>query len=77
VPKANQNVTVPGEWILVLDMDPLPAAYMIIDGTLIADDTRDVNITANAIFIRAGNITAGSPSNPFQHQFTIQINANK
>jgi hypothetical protein len=50
---------------------------MIIDGTLVADDTRNVNITANAIFIRAGNITAGSSSDAFQHQFTIQINGHK
>jgi len=60
-----------------LDVDPAPAAYLIIDGTLVADDQRDVNITANAIFVRAGNITAGSPSTPFTSKFTIQINGHK
>jgi G8 domain len=51
--------------------------YLTIDGTLVADDTRDVYITARSIFIRAGNVTAGSPTTPFQHKFTIQINNTK
>lgn len=46
---------------------------MTIDGDVIADDTRDVNITAKSIHIRAGNVTAGSPGTPFTHKFTIQI----
>lgn len=61
----------------MLDIDPAPIDYFIIDGTLVADDTRDVYITARSIFIRAGNVTAGSPSTPFQHKFTIQINNTK
>ncbi len=50
---------------------------LTIDGTLIADDTRDVNITANFIHIRAGNISAGSKSSPFMHKLTIQVNGQK
>jgi hypothetical protein len=60
-----------------MDVDPAPLAYLIIDGDLVFDDTRNVNITANAIFIRAGNVTAGNPSVPFQHTFIIQINGLK
>jgi hypothetical protein len=77
VPAATENVTVNGNWTVLLDIDPAPANYLIIDGTLIADDTRDVNITARSIFIRAGNVTAGSPSTPFQHKFTIQVSNSK
>lgn len=77
VPAANENVTVNGNWTVLLDVDPAPANYLIIDGTLVADDTRDVNITARSIFIRAGNVTAGSPSAPFMHKFTIQISNTK
>jgi len=50
---------------------------LIIDGTLVVDDTRDVNITAKFIFIRAGNLTVGRSSLPFTHKFTIQLNGNK
>ena len=50
---------------------------MTIDGDVIADDTRDVNITAKSIHIRAGNLSAGSPSTPFLHKLTIQITNNR
>ena len=62
---------------MVLDIDPNPINYFVVDGTLIADDTRDVNITANSIHVRAGNITAGSAATPFMHNFVIQINGLK
>jgi hypothetical protein len=71
------NVTVNGNWTVLLDVDPAPANYLIIDGTLVADDLRDVYITARSIFIRAGNVSIGSLNNPFQHKFTMQINNTK
>lgn len=77
VPPAGANVTVNGNWTVLLDIDPNPADYLVIDGTVFADDTRDINITANSILIRAGNITAGSSSTPFLHKFTVQINGQK
>jgi hypothetical protein len=66
-----------GNWTVLLDIDPSPANYMVIDGTLIADDTRDVNITARSIFIRAGNVSIGTAANPFQHKFTMQVTNTK
>jgi hypothetical protein len=77
VPQAGDNVTVNGNWTVLLDIDPNPLNYLVVDGTLVADDSRNVNITANSIHIRAGNITAGSPGNPFLHNFTIQLNGKK
>lgn len=77
VPQAGDNVTVKGEWRLLLDVDPAPLNNLTIDGNLIADDTRDVNITANFIWIRAGNLSAGSSANPFTHKLTIQVNGQK
>lgn len=77
VPQPMDNVTINGNWTVLLDVDPAPLNYLIIDGTLIADDTRDVNVTARSIFIRAGNVTAGSPTNPFMHKLTIQVSNTK
>lgn len=77
VPKAGDNVTVNGNWTVKLNVDPAPLNYFVIDGDIIVDDTRNVNITANSIHIRAGSITAGTPTAPFQHNFTIQLNGNK
>ena len=66
-----------GNWTVILDVDPNPLNNFTIDGTLIADDTRDVTIIANFIHIRAGNFTAGSPGTPFMHKLTFQINGQK
>jgi hypothetical protein len=54
-------------------MDPRPANFMVIDGTLIADDSRDIKIPAKAIHIRAGNVSIGSANNPFNHKFIIEL----
>ena len=70
-------MTLNGNWTVILDVDPAPLDYFIIDGTLVADNSRNVNITANNIFIRAGNLTAGSSSSPFMWNLTIQVNGNK
>lgn len=77
LPQAGDNLTVNGNWTVILDVDPAYLNNLTVDGTLIADDTRDVNITANFIHIRAGNITAGSSKLPFLHNFTIQLNGQK
>lgn len=77
MPTAGQNVTVNGNWTLILDINPSTINFLIIDGTLIIPDDQDITITANSIFIRAGNLTAGSPSTPFTHQLKFQIIGSK
>ena len=62
---------------MLIDVDIPPLDHLLIDGVLIADDTRDVNITANWIHIRTGNLTAGSEHSPFLHKFVIQLNSRK
>lgn len=74
VPGFMEDVYVNANWTILLDMNPNPANFMLIDGTVIADDTRDIFITAHSMHIRAGNISAGNPSTPFTHKFVIQIN---
>ena len=77
VPQPGDNVTVNGNWTVLLDVDPSYLNNLTIDGTLVADDTRDINITANFIHIRAGNVTFGSAAKPFRHKVTFQINSLK
>ncbi len=77
LPQAGDNVTLNGNWTVILDIDPPALDYFIVDGDLIADDTRDINITANAIHIRAGKIEAGRSGYPFTHKYTIQLNGVK
>jgi hypothetical protein len=62
---------------MILDVDPSPLGKLTIDGDLIADDTRDVNLTAKFIHIRAGQFIAGTESQPFLHKLTIQLSNNR
>ena len=62
---AGDSVFIHGNWTMIIDVDIPALNEFVIDGQLIADDTRDVNITANWIHIRAGTLTAGSSSEPF------------
>jgi len=73
LPPAGADVVVNGNWTVLLDIDPNPLNNLTIDGTLVADDTRDVVVTANFIHIRAGNFTAGSTVNPFLHKLTFKV----
>lgn len=59
-----------------MDIDPAPIEFLIIDGDVIIQDV-DRNITCNSIWIRAGSLSAGNASVPFQNKLTIQINGNK
>ena len=61
----------------MLDVNPPPMEVFIVDGTLLVDDTFDINITAKAIHIRSGTLNVGTNGSPFQHKFVIQINGYK
>ena len=55
-----------------MDIDPAPLNNLTIDGTVIIGD-RNTLITAHFIYIRAGSLTAGNSSDPFQYNLTIKL----
>lgn len=77
MPLPGENVTVNGNWTIIMDVDPAPCGFMQIDGDVIIEDKEDRNITCGSIWIRAGSLKAGTASQPFTHQITIQINGLK
>lgn len=77
MPLPGENVTVNGNWTIIMDVDPAACGFMQIDGDVIIEDKADRNITCNSIWIRAGSLTAGSVDVPFTHQITIQLNGQK
>lgn len=77
MPVDGENVTIPGEWTIIMDVQPAVFETLIVNGDIILDDTIDINITADNIWIRAGSIKAGSKKEPFTHLLTFQINGNK
>lgn len=78
VPGPGDNVTIPAEWKVLLDIDhPAPINIFIINGTLIIPDSQsEVTIIANSIWVR-GTLKAGSPAKPFVNNFNIIINGSK
>ena len=60
LPADGDTVEVHGNWTVIIDVALPVFNQLIVDGVLIADDSRDINITANWIHVRAGNLTAGS-----------------
>ena len=59
-----------------MDVDPAPCEFMTIDGDVIIQDV-DKNITCDSMWIRAGSLSAGNASVPFQSKLTIQINGKR
>ena len=59
---------------MLIDIQPKIIDKFIVDGDLVVQDSFDINITAQSVFIRSGSLNVGNSSNPFTHQFTIQIN---
>lgn len=73
LPTAGENVTIPGEWNLLVDMDPAAINYFEIRGDVYIDE-RDTVISAKSIWLRAGSLRAGNSTNPFGYKLTIYIN---
>lgn len=79
MPVAGENVTVNGNWTILMDINPEPIEFLKIDGDMIIPDYLNNNsrIEAESIWIRAGSLTVGNSSTPYNGTCTIQINGNK
>lgn len=80
MPVDGENVTVNGNWTIIMDVNPAVAPLLTIDGDVIIENNAsfpNVNITAGSIWIRAGSLTAGSASQPYMYNLVFQINGQK
>ena len=68
------NVTIPCEWTVLMDMNPARIAYFEINGDIIIEDKRDIYIVAENIWIKGGSLKAGSAEAAFTHSLKIQLN---
>ena len=76
LPAEGDNVTVNGNWTLLLDIDVLNLQNLTIDGDIyLTDNNRQ--LSANFIWIRYGSLNAGNSSSPFQYNFTLTLNGGK
>ena len=60
MPKDGDNITIPCEWTVIMDMNPAKIGYFEINGNIIIEDKRDLTIIAENIWITgSGSVKAG------------------
>lgn len=74
VPEAGEQVTIPADKTVVLDISPPPLAGLQIDGTLLFAE-QDVQLSASWIMLH-GRLAIGSALQPFTHKAEITLTAN-
>ncbi len=75
VPTAGQEVTIPSNKTILLDVTPPDLGNMIIEGSLIFQD-KNLSLTAETITVK-GLLQIGTVANPFQSSATITLNGPK
>lgn len=76
LPKAGDNITVNGNWTVLLDVDVIDLDNITIDGDIYSTDANR-KVSANFIWIRYGSLNVGNSSTAFQYNFTITLNGPK
>jgi len=67
LPAQGDDVLIPGAWQLELDINPPALNKLLVDGDLYFVDNRPLNnLTANLIWVRTGNLIAGTSTTPYQ-----------
>lgn len=74
LPADGDNVTIPCEWTVMMDINPARIAYFEINGDVVVQDIQNITIIAQNIWIKGGSLKAGTSSTPFTHQLKIQLN---
>ena len=75
LPKAGDNITIPCEWTIILDMVPARIGYFEIIGDVIIPNTTNIDITIEAenIWIKGGALKVGSSAYPLTTKLTIRL----
>jgi hypothetical protein len=62
LPADGDNVSINGNWTIIMDVNPPIMDYFEIEGDVIIEDTQDFLIQADHIWLKYGSIKAGSAS---------------
>ncbi len=77
MPADGDDIIIPCEWTIIMDMNPARIAYFEINGDVIIEDARDITIVAENIWVKSGSIKAGTAEVAFSHQLLFQLNGNQ
>ncbi|NHF58627.1 T9SS type A sorting domain-containing protein [Flavobacteriaceae bacterium TP-CH-4] len=75
VPKANQDIRIPADKTILLDVSPPNLGNLVIEGSLIFED-KNLSLTAETIKVM-GLLQIGTAETPFQSNATITLNGPK
>lgn len=74
LPLAGEDVKIPGEWTIIVDVVPASIGFWMIDGdVIISSILPDVHIKAKGIWVRAGSIQAGTSTTPHPGKLTFEL----
>ena len=74
LPQNNEEVYIPPQWNVILDVNTSNLSKLIVDGDLKFDSNKSlIKLTAGIIWVRLGNLTAGSAINPIQNKVQIEL----
>ncbi len=73
VPGAGEEVTIPRDVEMVLDVSPPALRSVTVQGKLTFADERDLALTTEWIYVPGGEVQIGTEASPFQHKATITL----
>ena len=76
-PPSNSRVEVPYEWNLLLDMSPPVLNYLEINGNLIFDNSQNITLQGQYIWVKKGTIRIGSVDMPYSQYANIILHGEK
>ncbi len=72
LPSDGDNITIPGPWTIIMDMNPAIINFWMIDGDVIIPPTLPIAyIVANSVWVRLGSIKAGTSTSPYPGDLTF------
>ena len=78
LPLPGENVSIHGNWTILMDVDPAEMEFFYVDGDVIIPESNlEVTIKADSIWVRAGSIKAGNASVPHPGSITFEITGSK
>ena len=76
-PVDDDLVQLPSGQSVLLDVDTPRLLGLIVEGVLVWDDTRDLEMKATYIWVKGGTFEIGTEDKPFMHRATITLYGNK
>ncbi len=76
MPGAGEEVTIPRDVEMVLDVSPPALRSVTVQGKLTFADERDLALTTEWIYVPGGEVQIGTEASPFRHNATITLTDN-